>query len=141
MPKPQRDNPEWRVAVAIKKEMENAGFRGYFVGKKVFNGRMWVSAVPKNLPDWYYHHPDRKLSVWVETKAPGEQPTPGQAQFIEDHRGSETQAVYWDDVAECVAWLEREGLRFIEPGTLRPLYPAGIHNPVVASGPIDFEDM
>lgn len=146
MAKTPRARPEFDgVAVPIKREMENAGFKSAFLGKTIwvpdrFGGGRWVSAVPKGILDWLYWHPERKLTVFVETKAPGEQPTPGQAAFLADHAGSETQAVCWDAVEPCKVWLQQEGLRTwsLLDGVR---YPFGIHNPVVASGPIDFEDM
>lgn len=132
MPKP-RARPEFDgVAVPIKREMENAGFTARFMGKKFYlrnpngYGGRWISAVPKGTPDWYYHHAERKLSVWVETKASGEQLTPEQAAFLADHAGSETQAVCWDDVALCRLWLIHEGLLQMVGGIAH--YPDGIHN-------------
>lgn len=127
MASPKRQRPEFdTVAVPIKREMENAGFVARFLGKTMWSqSRLWVSAVPRDTPDWYYHHPIRKLSIWVETKAPGEKPTPGQAAFLEDHAGSETQAVCWDRVEECIGWLAREGLYDLRFG--KAYYPYGIH--------------
>lgn len=129
MPKP-RARPEFdTVAVPIKREMENAGFRSAFLGKTVWNGRIWVSAVPKGIPDWMFWHPERKITVFVETKRPGEKPTPGQAAFIADHQGSETQAVCWDDPSQCSLWLQHEGLKVYHVDGERTIahYPHGIH--------------
>lgn len=125
--KPRRARPEFdTVVVPIRNEMENAGFRVRFLGKKHRVRGLWVSSVPTGIPDIYAYHPERKLSVWIEAKAPGKPLRPEQRAFLADHAGSETQAVCWDSVAECIDWLTREGLR-AQPIRQRPHYPYGIH--------------
>lgn len=123
----KRHRPEFdTVVVPIRKELENAGFRVRFIGKTHRAGTAWISNVPNGLPDVYAYHPERKVSVWIEAKAPGKPLRPGQRAFIEDHAGSETQAVCWDDLNICVEWLHLNGLRCYDADG-KAQYPAGIH--------------
>lgn len=141
--KRQRNRPEFdTVVVPVLNELRNAGFKAEFLGKTIWNGRVWISAVPPHFPDVYAYHPERKLSLWAELKAKGEKPTPGQRAFLEDHAGSETQAVCWDDVELCKLWLEHEGLRVHPWGAgPYPYYPHGIHRAPDAGGPVTWEEM
>lgn len=144
MPSPRRARPEFDgVVVPVRQEMENAGFRVRFLGKKHRVRGLWISSVPTGIPDVYAYHPERKISVWCELKAPGKQLRPEQRAFLADHAGSETQAVCWDSVAECVEWLHREGLRSVtrDATTLKPIvhYPAGIHSPITQTDTMEEE--